>query len=98
MLDETFAACPACSLNARRQKLTDVFAVWNVVTHGHKLRIRSCFVLNLSPILSQGEGVSKGDEGRKWRIPAQDKKSSRHPFAQIEIRKPPPIFCPAGNG
>ena len=62
LLDETFAACPACSLNARRQKLTDVFAVWNVVTHGHKLRIRSCFVLSLSPILSQGEGASKGDE------------------------------------
>jgi hypothetical protein len=35
MLDETFAACPACSLNARGAKLTDVFAVWNVVTHGY---------------------------------------------------------------
>jgi hypothetical protein len=45
VLDETFAACLACSLNARRQKLTDVFAAWNVVTHGTKLRIRSCFVL-----------------------------------------------------
>ena len=56
LLDETFAACPACSLNARRQKLTDVFAVWNVVTHGHKLRIRSCFVLSLVDP-SQGEEV-----------------------------------------
>jgi hypothetical protein len=56
MLDETFAASPACFLNARRQKLTDVFAAWNVVTHGHKLRSRSCFVLTLSPIRSQGEG------------------------------------------
>lgn len=56
MLDETFAASPTCFLNARRQKLTDVFAVWNVVTHGHKLRSRSCFVLTLSPIPSQGEG------------------------------------------
>jgi hypothetical protein len=55
MLDETFAASPTCFLNARRQKLTDVFAAWNVVTHGHKLRSRSCFVLTLSPILSQGE-------------------------------------------
>ena len=54
--DETFAAYPACSLNARGAKLTDVFAVWNVVTHGYKLRIRSYFVLSLSPILSQGEG------------------------------------------
>jgi len=35
MLDETFAASPTCFLNARRQKLTDVFAAWNVVTHGH---------------------------------------------------------------
>jgi hypothetical protein len=43
LLDETFAACPACSLNARRQKLTDVFAVWNVVTHGYKLRISFLF-------------------------------------------------------
>src|SRR6478609_5806323 len=55
MLDETFAASPTCFLNARRQKLTDVLAAWNVVTHGHKLRSRSCFVLTLSPILSQGE-------------------------------------------
>jgi HicB_like antitoxin of bacterial toxin-antitoxin system len=55
MLDETFAASPTCFLNARRQKLTDVFAAWNVVTHGHKLRSRSCFVLTLSPIPSQGE-------------------------------------------
>ena len=55
MLDETFAASPTCFLNARRQKLTDVFAAWNVVTHGHKLRSRSCFVLTLSPIWSQGE-------------------------------------------
>jgi len=45
MLDETFAASPTCFLNARRQKLTDVFAAWNVVTHGTELRIRSCFVL-----------------------------------------------------
>ena len=36
VLDETFAACPACSFNASRQKFTDVFAAWNVVTHGHK--------------------------------------------------------------
>ena len=43
MLDETFAASPTCFLNARRQKLTDVFAAWNVVTHGHKLRISFLF-------------------------------------------------------
>src|SRR6185437_16808124 len=43
MLDETFAASPTCFLNARRQKLTDVFAAWNVVTHGYKLRISFLF-------------------------------------------------------
>ena len=91
MLDETFAACPACSLNARGA-LPDAFAAWNVVTHGHKLRIRSCFVLILSPILSQGEGLSKGETAHKWPIPTFQKNSSRHPFTQIEIRMQPPCL------
>jgi hypothetical protein len=44
-LDQTFAPSPARSLNARRRKLTDMFAAWNVVTHGTNSEFRSCFVL-----------------------------------------------------
>jgi len=54
-LDQTFAPCPACSLNARRRKLTDVFTTWNVVTHGTKLRISFLFCSNESRNESQGD-------------------------------------------
>src|SRR5215475_2207976 len=56
LLDKAFDPCPACSLNARRQKLTDVFAAWNVVTHGTELRISFLFCSSLSPVQSQGTG------------------------------------------
>jgi hypothetical protein len=88
MLDETFTACPACSLNARGAKLTNVFAAWNVVTHGHKLRSRSCFVLTLSSIRSQGAGESTEEKLPQEALSQALKKFRR--FAQIEIGKAPP--------
>src|SRR6478609_8797448 len=56
LLDKAFDPCPACSLNARRQKLNDVFAAWNVVTHGTELPISFLFCSNLSPIPRQDKG------------------------------------------
>jgi hypothetical protein len=42
-LDKAFDRRPACFFNARGAKLTDAFAAWNVVTHGHKTPISFLF-------------------------------------------------------
>ena len=63
--------CPACSLNARGQKLTDMFAAWNVVTHGTKLPISFLFCSNLSsdPELRQGMTIARASWLKLMRRP-----------------------------